>query len=100
LLQARFLAQCLEYEKRSSRHAFWDTGELLANAMAVATMLGSGQSLHVAFVDTQVAGAVEIMRNYVDVSDWVGSIGLQQTGKEEPLRSGGTSLVHGATSTN
>jgi len=70
-LQARFLAQCLEYEKRSSRHAFWDTGELLANAMAVATMLGSGQSLHVAFVDTQVAGAVEIMRNYVDVSDWV-----------------------------
>ena len=53
-----FWRNAWKYEERSFRHAFWDTGTILANAMAVAAALGIGQSLHVAFVDRQVADVV------------------------------------------
>lgn len=55
-----FWRNAWKYGPRTYRHSFWDTGTVVANAMAVLAALGCHQSLHVAFVDETVAGILGI----------------------------------------
>lgn len=54
VLTAIYWRNTWKYQSRAYRHLFWDSGTMLANALAVATVLGLAPRLYTGFVDAAV----------------------------------------------
>ena len=54
VLTAIYWRNTWKYQTRGYRHLFWDSGTMLANALAVASALGLAPRLFTGFVDTDV----------------------------------------------
>jgi SagB-type dehydrogenase family enzyme len=54
VLSAIYWRNTWKYQARGYRHLFWDSGTMLANALAVATALGLAPRLYAGFVDAAV----------------------------------------------
>jgi SagB-type dehydrogenase family enzyme len=55
-----FWRNAWKYQSRAYRHAFWDSGTVLANLFAVASSAGIDASLQVAFADREINALLDV----------------------------------------
>jgi SagB-type dehydrogenase family enzyme len=60
VLTAIYWRNTWKYQARGYRHLFWDSGTMLANALAGASALGLGPRLYTGFVDAAVNGLLGV----------------------------------------